>query len=91
VTKRAALLWMFSNALILLWLVGSHTVDEHSMVGLTIVSLTVLVQSFKFLLINPRVLFPLAATLSTCLSQDKLLVKVTPRYLLESTISSVWP
>jgi hypothetical protein len=49
--------------------------------------LTVLVQSFKFLLINPRVLFPLAATLSTCLSQDKLLVRVTPRYLLDRAIN----
>ena len=40
---------------------------------------------------KPRVLFPLAATFSTCLFQERLLVSVTPRYLLSSSTARVWP
>jgi hypothetical protein len=36
-------------------------------------------------------LFPLPTMLSMCLSQDKLLVVVTPRYLLASTLYRVCP
>ena len=39
---------------------------------------------------KPRVLFPLAATFSTCLFQERLLVSVTPRYLLASLIACSW-
>ena len=40
---------------------------------------------------KPRVLFPLAATFSTCLFQERLLVSVTPRDLLASSTARVWP
>jgi hypothetical protein len=36
-------------------------------------------------------LFPLPTMLSMCLSQDKLLLMVTPRYLLASTLSRACP
>jgi hypothetical protein len=68
-------------------------VHAYSTVGLTIAvyaaDYTGFVQSLRFRLVNPSVLFPLSTMLSMCLSQDKLLLTVTPRYLLTSTLSRV--
>ena len=67
----------------------------YSTVGLTIAvyasDFTGFVQSLRFRRINPSILFPLQTMLSVCLSQDKLLSIVTPRYLLDSTLSRVCP
>ena len=65
----------------------------YSTEGLTIVeyaaALTGLVQSFRLRRMKPSVLFPIPTILSMCLSQVRLLLIVTPRYLLASMVSSV--
>ena len=94
-TNRAALFCTCSMDLIFCWLEGSQTMLAYSTVCLTIAvyaaDFTGFVQSLMFRRINPSVLFPLPTMLSMCLSQDKLLVVVTPRYLLASTLYRVCP
>jgi hypothetical protein len=66
----------------------------YSTIGLTIAvyaaDFTGFVQSVRFRRINPSVLFHLPTMLSMCLSQDKLILMVTSRYLLASTLSRVY-
>ena len=75
------------------WVVGSHTVEAYSRTGrvrvVWLAALTGFVHSLRLRLMKPSVLFPLAATFSTCLFQERSLVSVTPRYLLDSSTARV--
>jgi hypothetical protein len=86
---------MSSNEFMLVWVVGSQTVEVYYITGRTKAVypavFTDLEQFFKFRLANPSVLFPFAVMLSICLFQDKLFGIVTPKYLPLSTCSSTCP
>ena len=45
----------------------------------------------RLCLMNPSILLPLAVTVSACLFQERSLVCVTHRYLLDSSTARVWP
>ena len=70
-------------------------VEEYFMAGRTIavqvVFFTGIVQSLKFLLRKPRVLFSFPVICWIRLPQVRSSEMVTPRYLLESAIWRVWP
>ena len=73
---------------------GSHTVEEYSRVGLTMVvydvAFTCLLHSPRLRRINPRVLLALLVVMSTCLCQVRSSLNVTPRYLLLSVVCRIW-
>ena len=73
---------------------GSHTGDEYSRVGLTIVvyavAFTCLLQSPRLRQINPRVLLALLVVMSTFFCQVRSSLNVTPRYLLLSVVCRTW-
>ena len=48
-------------------------------------------QTFKFLLRKPNILFPFLIVWSMCLFQDMLDCSSTPRYRVESSVASVCP
>ena len=80
---------MSSSEFMLVWVVGSQTVEAYFITKAVYPAVfTDLEQFFTFHLTNPSVLFSFAVMLSICLFQDKLFEIVTPKYLALSTCSS---
>jgi DUF1365 family protein len=83
---------MSSSEFMLVWVVGSQTVEAYSITGCTkavyLAVFTDLEQFFKFRLTNPSDLFPFALMLSIGLFQDKLFEIITPKYTVRQKLST---
>ena len=94
VTKRAACRCTISSFWICLWVCGYHTVLSYSTRGLTRVKYACCLMetepTLRFLRRKPRVLLAFAHVSLMWVSHFRYSVMITPRYLANVTLASVW-